>query len=427
MKTEEWVDCTVGEIAAREKNALVGGPFGSDLVSKDYVSFGVPVIRGENLTVGRCVGGDFVFVTADKATKLSANLARPGDLVFTQRGNTVLTGGQVAIVPDNPFDRYLVSQSQMKLTVNGSRADALFLYYAFRAPNHQEYLRCHAIQTGVPHTNLGILRDTPLRLPPLDAQKRIAAILGSLDDKIDLNRRMNETLEAMARGIFKSWFVDFDPVRAKMEGRQPVGIDAETAHLFPESFEESLLGLIPSGWRPCSWGDVITLEYGKSLRGYEKVQGDYTVFGTNGAIGRNDEALCQHPGIIVGRKGAYRGVHFHDEPFFVIDTAYYVEPKKPLELRWAYYQMLREDINGMDSGSAIPSTSRDQFYKVGLTYPPFPIQRRFVELLSPLWLRQRLNSQESFTLSAVRDVLLPKLLSGEIRVEHAERMIEGGM
>jgi len=219
MKTEEWVDCTVGEIAAREKNALVGGPFGSDLVSKDYVSFGVPVIRGENLTVGRCVGGDFVFVTADKATKLSANLARPGDLVFTQRGNTVLTGGQVAIVPDNPFDRYLVSQSQMKLTVNGSRADALFLYYAFRAPNHQEYLRCHAIQTGVPHTNLGILRDTPLRLPPLDAQKRIAAILGSLDDKIDLNRRMNETLAAMARAIFKSWFVDFDPVRAMQLGR----------------------------------------------------------------------------------------------------------------------------------------------------------------------------------------------------------------
>jgi type I restriction enzyme S subunit len=280
-------------------------------------------------------------------------------------------------------------------------------------------------------SNPSLSRDTfssqLLPLPTNREQQQIAGILGSLDDKIDLNRRMNETLEAMARAIFKSWFVDFDPVRAKMEGRQPVGIDAETAHLFPESFEESLLGLIPSGWRPCSWGDVITLEYGKSLRGYEKVQGDYTVFGTNGAIGRNDEALCQHPGIIVGRKGAYRGVHFHDEPFFVIDTAYYVEPKKPLELRWAYYQMLREDINGMDSGSAIPSTSRDQFYKVGLTYPPFPIQRRFVELLSPLWFRQRLSSQESFTLSAVRDVLLPKLLSGEIRVEHAERMIEGGM
>jgi len=309
------------------------------------------------------------------------------------------------------------------VTKNRPDLDLKFFYYLIK------YIGLNHLKDGT--SNPSLSRDTfssqLLPLPTNREQQQIAGILGSLDDKIDLNRRMNETLEAMARAIFKSWFVDFDPVRAKMEGRQPVGIDAETAHLFPESFEESLLGLIPSGWRPCSWGDVITLEYGKSLRGYEKVQGDYTVFGTNGAIGRNDEALCQHPGIIVGRKGAYRGVHFHDEPFFVIDTAYYVEPKKPLELRWAYYQMLREDINGMDSGSAIPSTSRDQFYKVGLTYPPFPIQRRFVELLSPLWFRQRLSSQESFTLSAVRDVLLPKLLSGEIRVEHAERMIEGGM
>ncbi len=270
------------------------------------------------------------------------------------------------------------------VTKNRRDLDLKYFYYLIK------YVGLNHLKDGT--SNPSLSRDTfnsqLLPLPTPGEQKLIAGVLGSLDDKIDLNRRMNETLEAMARGLIKSWFVDFDPVRAKMEGRQPVGIDAETAHLFPESFEESLLGLIPSGWRPCSWGDVITLEYGKSLRGYEKVQGDYTVFGTNGAIGRNDEALCQHPGIIVGRKGAYRGVHFHDEPFFVIDTAYYVEPKKPLELRWAYYQMLREDINGMDSGSAILSTSRDEFYKVGLTYPPFQIQRRFVELLSPLWFRQ---------------------------------------
>src|SRR5208337_823084 len=377
------------------------------------------------------------FVTLQRGHDLPIQLRRPGNVPILGSfgvtgthdeakakgpGVTVgRSGASFGVVSYCPTDYWPLNTALYVIDFHGN--DERFAYYFLRSIDFSRFNSGSA----QPSLNRNFIHPIPIEVPSFREQRSIAELLGSIDDKIDLNRRMNETLEAMARAIFKSWFVDFDPVRAKMEGRQPVGIDAETAHLFPESFEESLLGLIPSGWRPCSWGDVITLEYGKSLRGYEKVQGDYTVFGTNGAIGRNDEALCQHPGIIVGRKGAYRGVHFHDEPFFVIDTAYYVEPKKPLELRWAYYQMLREYINGMDSGSAIPSTSRDQFYKVGLTYPAFPIQRRFVELLSPLWFRQRLNSQESFTLSAVRDVLLPNLLSGEIRVEHAERMIEGGM
>nr|MBC8253445.1 restriction endonuclease subunit S [Ardenticatenia bacterium] len=213
MASEYWHQVKTGDVAAPERNALVGGPFGSNLVSRDYVDYGIPVIRGQNMG-DRWISGEFVYVTPDKANSLSANLARPGDIVFTQRG----TLGQVALVPPNLFDRYLISQSQMKLTVDQTIADPLFLYYQFRSPEQQEYVRRNAIQTGVPHTNLGILRDTPINLPPLIEQQAIAGILGALDDKIELNRRINETLEGMARAIFKSWFVDFLPVRAK----QPV-------------------------------------------------------------------------------------------------------------------------------------------------------------------------------------------------------------
>ncbi len=119
----EWRESTVGEIAAPGRNSLVGGPFGSDLVSRDYVEMGVPVIRGQNMG-GRWVSGDFAYVSDAKANSLEANLARPGDIVFTQRG----TLGQVSIVPAVTFDRYLVSQSQMKLTVNRELADSLFIY-----------------------------------------------------------------------------------------------------------------------------------------------------------------------------------------------------------------------------------------------------------------------------------------------------------
>ena len=122
--TENWQDCFVADIASPAKNALVGGPFGSNLVSKDYVETGVPVIRGQNMGE-RWISGDFVFVSEEKTKQLSPNTARPGDLIFTQRG----TLGQVAIVPEKLFDAFIISQSQMKLTVDKEKADALFMYY----------------------------------------------------------------------------------------------------------------------------------------------------------------------------------------------------------------------------------------------------------------------------------------------------------
>ena len=141
--------CTLAEIAAPIRNAIVGGPFGSNLVSKDYVAAGVPVIRGQNMG-GKWVSGSFAFVSPTKAIALSSNLARPNDLVFTQRG----TLGQVSLVPKTPFDFYVVSQSQMKITVDPTKADVVFLYYLFKTPEQLKYIFNSAIQTGVPHTNL---------------------------------------------------------------------------------------------------------------------------------------------------------------------------------------------------------------------------------------------------------------------------------
>jgi len=243
----EWQQVLLEDVAAPIRNALVGGPFGSDLVSSDYSLSGVPVIRGENLSLGRWVGGEFVFVPEEKAQRLTANTAGPLDVVFTQRGANHYR--QVAVVPASSDGRFVISQSQMKITIDTRKADPLFIYYLFRSPEQQEYLQRNAIQTGVPHTNLSILRKTPLRIPSLGTQRVIANTLGTLDDKIELNQHMNETLEAMARAIFKSWFVDFDPVHAMAEGRRPVGIGLGTAALFPDSFEDSPLGEIPRGWQ----------------------------------------------------------------------------------------------------------------------------------------------------------------------------------
>jgi len=125
-----------------------------------------------------------------------------------------------------------------------------------------------------------------------------------------------------------------------------------------------------SEWKQRKWEDLATLEYGKSLRGYENGSGQFPVYGTNGLIGWHSEPLCKHPGVIVGRKGAYRGIHYSSKPFYVIDTAFYLKPKADIDLRWAYYALLTQDINAMDSGSAIPSTSRVDFYALPVKCPP---------------------------------------------------------
>lgn len=158
-------------------------------------------------------------------------------------------------------------------------------------------------------------------------------------------------------------------------------------------------------WNRCEWGDIATLEYGKALRDYRSESGPYRVYGTNGPIGWSDESLCSHGSVIVGRKGAYRGIHYSPEPFFVIDTAFYLEPKKEIDLRWAYYCLLTYDINGMDSGSAIPSTSREAFYKLPVRVPPLKVQQAIAGILGALDDKIELNRRTNKTLEEIAQAL----------------------
>jgi type I restriction enzyme S subunit len=317
--------------------------------------------------------------------------------------------------------RDCITNQQINSIIVDSGDDPLYVYY--NLSTRQAEIRSAAGGSAQPILNKSAFGQLDILLPPGEEQRAIAHILGTLDDKIELNRRMNETLEAMARAIFKSWFVDFDPVIAKAERRGP-GLPNHVANLFPDRFEDSELGEIPAGWEVTRWDALVSLEYGKSLTGYAGENGVYPVYGTNGRIGSHSKPLCNHPGIIIGRKGAYRGVHYCSTPFYVIDTAFYVEPKIGTDLRWAYYELLRQDINGMDSGSAIPSTSREDFYSLPVLSPAIGIQTAFAKYLSPFWSRQELNISESRTLAALRDTLLPKLISGELRVMNTESCLE---
>jgi type I restriction enzyme S subunit len=211
-----------------------------------------------SLGEARFLDHEFVYVSEEMAARLARSTCVPGDVVFTKKG----TIGQTGFVPlRGRFERYLLSSNQMKLSVDPAKADGLFVYYVVSSPAGRGKIVRDASVTGVPKTNVMYLRDFPIRLPPLRKQRAIAQILGTLDDKIELNQRMNETLEAMARVLFKSWFADFDPVRAKAEGRDP-GLPKPLADLFPDSFESSEIGAIPIGWAVRPIGDLCEVSIG---------------------------------------------------------------------------------------------------------------------------------------------------------------------
>jgi type I restriction enzyme S subunit len=263
--------------------------------------------------------------------------------------------------------------------------------------------------------------DVPI--PPLPEQRAIAHILGTLDDKIELNRRMSETLEAMARALFKSWFVDFDPVRAKAEGRDP-GLPKPLADLFPDSFEDSVLGEIPKGWQVRLLGELLELAYGKALKVEDRRDGTVPVFGSNGQVGWHDERLAVGPGVIVGRKGNPGVVSWTSTDFFVIDTAFYVVMKEPCSsLHFLFHALRSHDLASLSADSAVPGLNRHLTYMSPQILPPRSILDRFDGLAGSATKRIHQLNEESRSLLALRDALLPKLISGELRVKDAERFL----
>jgi type I restriction enzyme S subunit len=434
MAGETITECTVGDVAAPSRNALVGGPFGSDLVSRDYVPTGVPVIRGANMGHGRWVDGEFVYVTPEKADSLASNCAKPGDLVFTQRG----TLGQVALVPMKGADRYLISQSQMKVTLDPTKADAIFLYYVFISPEQQAYIVQNAIATGVPHTNLGILRNTMLTLPPLAEQKAIVGVLGALDDKIELNRRMNATLEAMARALFQSWFVDFDPVRAKLDGRPPAALNPATAALFPKHLEDSPLGHIPKGWKAGTVVEGFNLTMGQSPpgdtynqegKGLPFYQGR-TDFGFRFPTRRiycSAPTRYAKPGdTLVSVRAPVGDINMANEECCIGRGVAAVRHNSGAT-SFTYHSManLYPDFARFEAeGTVFGSINKGSFEKLPFVIPPREIIAAYERQAAPLDEQTRILENQSRTLATLRDTLLPKLLSGELSVAGLESKLD---
>ncbi|MDB9536579.1 restriction endonuclease subunit S [Dolichospermum planctonicum CS-1226] len=298
--------------------------------------------------------------------------------------------------------------------------------------------------SAIPSTSRQDFYFLSVKLPPLSEQKAIAHILSSLDDKIELNRQMNETLEAMARAIFKSWFVDFDPVRAKSSGRQPAGMDTATADLFPDEFEESSLGLIPKGWKIKALPEFIEINPKRSLakgkiapyldmknmptQGHRPDDWIDRPFGSGTKFINGDTLMARITPCLENGKTAF--VDFlQDKQVCWGSTEYIIfRSKPPLPLEFAYYLARHEEfktfaIQNMTGSSGRQRTPADCFHQYLIAVPSEQVALKFGDLVEPLMVMISANSEQSQNLINLRDTLLPKLMSGEIRVKEAEKII----
>jgi type I restriction enzyme S subunit len=442
----EWRTATVRQLVddAILERPLDGNHGEMHPKASDFVQSGIPFIMASDLVGGRVDTTHCAFITEQHARSLRKGFALQGDVLISHKA----TMGRTAYIDkiESPF-LMLTPQVTYYRVKDDGRLSARYLKLYFDSREFQLLFDTWG-HKGSTRSYLGITSqlDLPIVLPPLPEQRAIAHILGTLDDKIELNRRMNDTLEAIARALFKSWFVDFDPVRAKAEGRDP-GLPQPLADLFPARLVDSELGEIPEGWEvgsilaharlisggtpktdrteywngPIAWASAkdVSQSDGAFLIGTERT---ITERGLEESATQVVPALCS---VVVARGATTGRMVLLGRDMAMNQTCYALATMT--ETPFALYCRLREEIDALvhaAHGSVFDTITTSTFASSSVVLPARPVLSAYEEQIAPQFERVLRSVEESRTLLALRDALLPKLISGELRVHHAERFVE---
>ncbi len=398
LEERQWRSVPLAECA----NFLSGGtpPKGVP----DYWNGGIPWVSAKDMKTFRL--SDTLEHVTPEGVAHGTRLVPAGTVLVLVRGMTLHSDVPVCITR-----RPMAFNQDVRALRPRPEVDSDYLAYALLANKPALLSMVDSASHGTGRIHSGALASFPMAVPSLSEQRTITHVLGTLDDRIDLNNRMNQTLGAMARAIFKSWFVDFEPVQ-------------KGSLLFPQTLRTSDLGPIPEGWKVEKLGACCDFAYGKALKGEHRSEGNIPVFGSNGRIGWHDQALVKGPGIVVGRKGNPGTVIWASADFFPIDTTFYVIPRKAdISIHYLFFTLSSLNLPSLSTDSAVPGLSRNMAYLSDILLPPGVVTKAFAATIRPFMDKAALNDQETATLAALRDTLLPKLLSGEIRVKQAEKIV----
>ncbi len=435
-----WELSSLGEVCKGGGGNIQTGPFGSQLHAADYVPHGIPSIMPQNIGDNRVIENGIARITPEDASRLSRYLVRSGDIVYSRRGDVE----RRALIRDHE-NGWLCGTGCLRVRFGGN-VNPQFASFYLGHPVVRQWIVRHAHGATMPNLNTSILSELPFVVPPLSEQRAIAQVLGTLDDKIELNRKMSQTLEAMARAIFKSWFVDFDPVRAKAEGRDP-GLPPDLTALFPDGFEDSELGEIPKGWSTSSVYDLATYINGAAYRAFEpneersglpiikimELKAGVTSQTRFSTVDMPNKYKIDTGDILFSWSG---------NPDTSIDI--FVWPHGPAWLNQHIFRVVPRSVHErafvlMALRSLLPMFAEVARNKqtTGLGHVTVADLKRLVTvrptesillgwnvLVEPMLDRSFGLEKEIKNFAALRDALLPKLLSGEIKVHAAEMFME---
>ncbi|EOB2784070.1 restriction endonuclease subunit S [Vibrio vulnificus] len=413
----------------------------------DYVENGIPFFRSKEiieLSKGNSISTE-LFIAKDQYNQINEKFGSPdtGDILITSVG-TLGVAYQVeqSQLPFYFKDGNLTWLSQFSVDVNPR-----WVLYWLNSPEGQRKIDEISIGSTQRAITIVALKSIEVQLPHKDEQDRTVKILDSVTGKISTNNKTSQTLEQIAQAIFKSWFVDFDPVKAKintlaaggsaddaelaamsvisfkaldelsiLKASNPEAFNklAQTAALFPAAMQDSELGEIPEGWEVKQLKDILELAYGKALKKTDRVDGDVPVYGSGGLTGYHNQSLVEGPGIIVGRKGTVGSVYWEPKAFYPIDTVFYVKPRAGYSLKYCHLVLQNLGLKDMNTDAAVPGLNRDNAYRLDVITPTKDVMNLFKEIMQSLQSNVDANNAQSASLESLRDTLVPKLLSGEI-------------
>lgn len=387
MGSSEWKTDKIGNIADVQT-----GPFGSQLHNSDYVEIGTPIITVEHLGKRRLSRNSMPFVCESDRVRLKKYSLKTGDLVFSRVGSV----DRCSFV-SNAENDWLFSGRCLRVRPNTNFMCPKYLYYYFCLENTKEYIRSIAVGATMPSINTKILSEVKITFPRIMIQKAIAKTLSCLDDKIELNNLINKTLEEMAQAIFKSWFVEFEPFQ-------------------DEEFEDSELGRIPKGWRVGILGDVASITSGKRpIQKDEKSSClmDIPVVGASCIMAYTNDALYNEKIIVTGRVGTHGIIQRFDSPCWPSDNTLVIRTKK---YEFVYQALKNIDFKSINRGSTQPLITQTDLKNMKIIIPTDVVVEKYEDTLSDIMAIWQGNNIQNQILISIRDLLLPKLMSGEIRV-----------
>lgn len=381
----EWKSVRVGEVAQ-----LINGDRGKNYPSARHrTASGIPFINAGHLDGGRVRLDSMDFIPPERYQLLRSGKVEADDVLLCIRGSI----GRWALVTPDAVPGAIASS----LVILRSGPDVLPQFLAYHIASPEGSRSIMASDNGAAQPNVGAQQVASLSipLPPLEDQRRIVEVLDSIDGLIENNRRRMEVLEEIARAIYGEWFVK---LRYPGHGDMPM--------------VDSTLGQIPEGWRMGTIGDALELKYGKALKADARRGGNVAVVSSAGIVGWHDESVVAGPAVVVGRKGNVGSVHWVDGPCWPIDTTYFVRTDLPL--RFVAEQLRRTGFS--NSHAAVPGLSREAAYARPFLIPPTTLLDSFQELVDPFGAQVAALSSQGEKLGQLRDLLLPKLVTGQVDV-----------